>query len=37
MGTLGSIVPVNIDLNWFMPAFANSKVGSFTGTHGDDL
>ena len=31
-GEDGSTVPRKMVLNWFMPALANSKVGSFSGT-----
>ena len=32
----GSTVPRKIDLYWFMPAFANSRVGSERGTTEED-
>jgi hypothetical protein len=32
---LGSAVPRKIGLNWFMPAFVKSSVGSSCGTHGE--
>ena len=32
----GSTVPRKIDLNWFIPALVNSKVGSDSGTTGDE-
>lgn len=32
----GSTVPRKIALNWFMPAFAKSRVGSDSGTTEDD-
>ena len=35
-GELGSTLPTKMGLNWFMPAFAKSSVGSSTGTTGDD-
>src|SRR5205809_3050204 len=35
-GTGGFSVPRKYGLNWFIPAFAKSKVGSFSGTTGLD-
>uniref|UniRef100_A0A7C9ARA9 Uncharacterized protein n=1 Tax=Opuntia streptacantha TaxID=393608 RepID=A0A7C9ARA9_OPUST len=36
-GLFGSTVPRKIGLNWFIPALANSKVGSLRGTTGLDF
>ncbi len=33
---VGSAWPRKMGLNWFMPALVNSRVGSFSGTTGDD-
>jgi hypothetical protein len=33
----GSTVPKKIDLYWFIPAFANKRVGSECGTTGEDF
>src|SRR5215468_4372130 len=35
-GDDGAAWPRKIGLNWFIPAFVNSSVGSSTGTHGED-
>ena len=36
MSLLGSTVPMKAGLNWFMPALANSKVGSSNGMVEDE-
>ena len=35
-GPLGSALPRKMGLNWFIPAFANSNVGSSCGTTGEE-
>ena len=36
LGEPGCACPIKMGLNWFMPAFAKSSVGSSYGTTGDE-